>query len=441
MIWLRPWAWLGAATILLPILIHLLGRGQRITHRFPSLRFIDPSRLLPAQRNRLQDLLLLLVRVAVLLLAVIALAQPRMRGQEEQGATGGGVTRAIVIDTSVSMGRLTAAGVPGHRAAGEAADQLAREAAISRRFLTATPAAAIGGAASWLAQQSGPRELVVISDFQLGAVDSNAIASVNPSLAVRLVPILVTHAATSEFVSAQDGNLITATVATDPISSTVSWRRSATGAPPAPLRWLVGPTETALAAASLRAANSIGVPPASTSSDSVLLVFPNAPERALLRAKATSLRAAWMIALVARLRETRLLDQLAPISGGNGDSLLAAVWSASGSAPVAAAADGNRLLLFVDAPVASPFSAALAATVLRLTARTTPAGESEPLAIDSVRLATWQRGPSGAGVASEPTAESSSGRWFWAAALLMLGVETWMRRRVPSAVEVPNVVG
>ena len=44
MTWLQPWAWLGAATILLPILIHLLGRGQSRTHRFPSLRFIDAAR-------------------------------------------------------------------------------------------------------------------------------------------------------------------------------------------------------------------------------------------------------------------------------------------------------------------------------------------------------------------------------------------------------------
>ncbi|MBL0178105.1 MAG: BatA domain-containing protein [Gemmatimonadetes bacterium] len=69
MTWLQPWAWLGAATILLPTLIHLLGRGQSRTHRFPSLRFIDAARLLPAQRTRLQDLPLLVVRVAVLLLA------------------------------------------------------------------------------------------------------------------------------------------------------------------------------------------------------------------------------------------------------------------------------------------------------------------------------------------------------------------------------------
>jgi|CXWL01.1.fsa_nt_gi hypothetical protein len=441
MIWLRPWAWLGAATILLPILIHLLGRGQSRTHRFPSLRFIDPSRLLPAQRNRLQDLLLLLVRVAVLLLGVIALAQPRMRGSEGLSAAGGGVTRAIVIDTSVSMGRIASGGLTGHLAAADSADRLTREATTSRRFLTATPDVAIAGAASWLAQQSGPRELVVISDFQLGALDSNDIAVLPTSLGVRLIPVAVTSAATTEFIATQDGALTTATIVTDSVSSTVSWRESATSTPPAPLRWLVGPGETALVSASLRAAQGIGMPPASMSDDSVDLIFPAAPERATLRARATPLRAAWMIALVARLRETPLLYQLAPASGGNGDSLTTAVWSARGNATVSAAADGARLLLFVNPPVASPFAAALAATVMRLTAQATPMDESEPVALTAAQLATWERAPA-AGTTTEPApAESATGRWLWAAALGMLLLEAWLRRRPALPVEAPDGLG
>ncbi len=438
MTWLQPWAWLGAATILLPILIHLLGRGQSRTHRFPSLRFIDAARLLPAQRTRLQDLLLLLVRVAVLLLAVIALAQPRWRGREALGAAGGGLTRAIVMDTSVSMGWLTAAGVPGHRAARDATDRLAGEATTSRRFLTATPGAAIPGATSWLAQQSGQRELVVISDFQLGAVDSSDIAEVEPSLGVRLLPISLTPTATSEFVTAQDGSLITATVVADSISSTVSWRRSPAAVPPAPLRWLVGPGETALASASLRAANSIGVPATSASRDSVTFIFPTAPERATLRARATPLRAAWMIALVAQLRESTLLAQLAADGPGTSDTLTAAVRSLRGAVRVAAAADGNKLLFFVDDSVASTFSAALAATVLRLQERATPMSEKEPIAIDPIRLASWERAAGVGGSVPGTGTETSDGRWLWLVALLLLGVEWWLRRR---AAEVPVAVG
>lgn len=438
MTWLQPWAWLGAATILLPTLIHLLGRGQSRTHRFPSLRFIDAARLLPAQRTRLQDLPLLVVRVAVLLLATTALAQPRMRGAEGVGAAGGGLTRAIVMDTSVSMGWLTAAGVPGHRAARDATDRLAGEATTSRRFLTATPGAAIPGATSWLAQQSGQRELVVISDFQLGAIDSNDIASVNPSLGVRLVPVAVTAPPTSEFLSHQDADLVTATIVADSLSSTVNWRRSPSAIPPASLRWLVGPGETALASASLRAANSIGVPAASTSRDSVTFIFPTAPERATLRARAAPLRAAWMIALVARLRESTLLAQLAADGPGTSDTLTAAVRSLRGAARVAAAADGNQLLLFVDDSVAATFSAALAATVLRLQDRATPMSEQEPIAIDPTRLASWERVPGTEGSGSVAATESSEGRWLWLGALVLLGAEWWMRRRTA---EVPVAVG
>ena len=114
-------------------------------------------------------------------------------------------------------------------------------------------------------------------------------------LNARVNTIALTPTATSEFVTAQDSNIIAATVVADSISSTVSWRRSPSAIPPRPLRWLVGPTETAQASASLRAAYSIGVPPASASRDSVTFIFPTAPERATLRARATALHAAWMI--------------------------------------------------------------------------------------------------------------------------------------------------
>jgi hypothetical protein len=242
------------------------------------------------------------------------------------------------------MGRLTTAGVPGHGAARDATDRLAGEATTSRRFLTATPGAVIPGATSWLAQQPGRRELVVISDFQLGAVDSSDLAAVESSLGVRLLPIALTPTATSEFVTAQDSGLITRP--SSPIRlSTVSWRRSPSAIPPRPLRWLVGPGETALASASLRAANSIGVPATSASRDSVTFIFPTAPERATLRARATPLRAAWMIALVAQLRESTLLAQLAADGPGTSDTLTAAVRSLRGAVRVAATADGKTAVL------------------------------------------------------------------------------------------------
>ena len=435
MMWLRPWAWLGAATILLPILIHLLGRGQSITHRFPSLRFIDPSRLLPAQRNRLQDLPLLAVRIAVLLLAVAALAQPRLRLTPSTSAFGRSGTRAIVIDTSASMARPTPSGTSGRDAAVAAADRLDGDATTTRRFLTATPAATARAAASWLDDQPGPRELVVISDFQLGAFDSSTVTALPASIGVRLLPIGVTAAATSEFVSLQDDGLVTATVAADSAASTVSWRRSASTAEPAGVQWLVGPTEAVAAAAARRAAEGIGLPLKSSSPDTVVLVFPGAPEHASLRARATPLRAAWMIAVVSRLRETPLLDQLAPPFVGNGDSLLPAVWSASGSVPIAVAADGSRLLLFVAAPVASPFAAALAATVTRLTQRSIDAAESEPMVIAPTRLATWERVPAPTTAVADPSPDASSGRWLWGAALAMLLVEAMLRRRTAARVE------
>src|SRR6185369_3408230 len=75
-IWLNPWALIGLAGVALPVLIHLLARGHARRHRFPSLRFIDPSQLLPTRRTRVQDPLLLALRCGIVGLTALALAQP-----------------------------------------------------------------------------------------------------------------------------------------------------------------------------------------------------------------------------------------------------------------------------------------------------------------------------------------------------------------------------
>src|SRR5262245_39222827 len=98
MIWRNPWAWLGLTTLALPVLIHLLGRGHARVQPFPSLRFLERSKLLPTRRTRLHDVALLAVRVGILAAAVAALAQPFLR-TGNRGATSTTVlARAILID-------------------------------------------------------------------------------------------------------------------------------------------------------------------------------------------------------------------------------------------------------------------------------------------------------------------------------------------------------
>ncbi|HEV8218511.1 MAG TPA: BatA domain-containing protein, partial [Gemmatimonadaceae bacterium] len=110
MIWLNAWALIGLAGVALPVAIHLLARGHARTRRFPSLRFIDPSQLLPTRRTRIQDPLLLALRCAIVALAALALAQPLLVTAKRKQAVERGIARVIVVDTSVSMRRLTPSG-------------------------------------------------------------------------------------------------------------------------------------------------------------------------------------------------------------------------------------------------------------------------------------------------------------------------------------------
>lgn len=441
MTWLRPWAWIGAVTLLLPVLIHLLGRGRNVTHRFPSLRFIEQARLLPAQRSRLQDVPLLLLRLAVLLAAVAALAQPRWRRATIGEVPGRGVTRAVIIDTSASMQRATPAGGIAQRVADERAAELTAEAATSRQFRTASPQAAIPGAVSWLAGQSGRREVVVISDFQRGTLDSASVVSIPASVGVRLIPVAAIPANTVEQVTQQEGRLLRATVAPDSTATTIRWD-SASGTVTIPVvPWEGASGDSSAAAATLRAAMSLGVPLAATNPDTVVLIAPTAPERDRRRAQAGPLRAPWMIALVAGLREESLLRALAGDGGHAEDTLTPAVWSRDGAALLTAAADGSRLLLFLDDSIGSPFAAGLAATVLRLQSAAPPLAEAESMTIDSARLRSWERA-AGAEVAPEAgdAPDAAGGRWLWLAVLLLLGAESWARRRGRVALESTDAV-
>ena len=94
MIWQNPWAWAGLGFLALPVLIHLLGRGQAPRRVFPTLRFLPPSRSLPTKRRRIRDPLLLAVRLGILTAAVVALAQPFFVTSKRRSELSRGVARA-----------------------------------------------------------------------------------------------------------------------------------------------------------------------------------------------------------------------------------------------------------------------------------------------------------------------------------------------------------
>lgn len=168
---LTPWAWLLAACGVLPILVHLLARTRSRRVAFPSLRFLEATPLSAVTRRTLQDWPLLLVRIAVVLSAVAALATPVFITPAREAAWASRAARAVVLDDSAAPPE----------------DEL-RSAAVGATFARSRVRDAIADAARWLAdQRPAHREIVVLSAFKRGAVDAADFVGVPPEVGIRLV--------------------------------------------------------------------------------------------------------------------------------------------------------------------------------------------------------------------------------------------------------------
>ena len=101
---LNPWMLLGLAGVLLPVLAHLLSRKKYDIVEWGAMQFLelDPS---ARRRLRLEELLLLAVRMGLVALLAIALARPWLSGRW-LGKLGSTQSRdvVLVIDGSYSMG-------------------------------------------------------------------------------------------------------------------------------------------------------------------------------------------------------------------------------------------------------------------------------------------------------------------------------------------------
>src|SRR6185312_2569980 len=161
MIWLQPAAWLGLAALAAPLLIHLLVHRRSEPLAFPTLRFLRPTRFASLRRQRLDDLALLLVRAAILALAVAALAGPLLVTTSRRTSWNSRVARALVVD-------------PAEPGRAERLAQARQDAATAFRstIIEASDAAeGIRRAVAWL-NEAPParREIVSIAPLAIGAV-------------------------------------------------------------------------------------------------------------------------------------------------------------------------------------------------------------------------------------------------------------------------------
>lgn len=402
MTWLAPWAFVGLLAVAAPLLVHWLARHQATRLKFPTIQFLVRSSPLSVKRYRLRDLPLLAVRMAIVVAAVAALAQPVW---VRPGAPAARPARAVVVDTSASLGRALPDGRAGIDVARETAAAVlagagepAPAGAPSVTVPTERLSEGVAQAAAWLAAQAAPRELVVVSDFQVGALVEADLDGVPADAGVRLVPIAVSG----------------------PVPAVPAPARGR-------LRVLVGREDEARAAAAESAARSVVEKTSGVflqEKDTrrlfeVVVLFQSAPGQADLRAGAQPIDTPELFGWVADISAELSRAELGPekTSGVFFAKKTPDVFSDTG------------LAIFTDADPGSVQAAALMAAVLRAAgpAALTPA-EREPDTLALGTLQAWQRPVSPASSAGRST-DRFDGRWLWALTLALFGVEAWMRRR------------
>ena len=410
MIWQNPWAWLGLLLVAVPIIVHLLARRSARVQSFPTLRFLQPTPPLATRRTRITDPLLLAVRIAIVVAAVAALAQPFFLTAERSAASARNVARAVVVDTSASV-----AGASAVVDSVVAADAAFSSTSVVIR--TATPGEALAGAAAWLATRRVRGEVVVYSDFQLGAVDSLDLARIPAHVGVRLRrTVAPPRDSIIEYATR------TTRVRGSPSAGAYEWTRSDGESAQHDLVVLGTEAQRAGVAAAMGAADLRG---ALTIARPVALLFDGQD------VAARPLTEPWMADVVLSLRDDALLRAVADTIAALAD---AAPWLAitRDGAVSAASASINRierLVLLVHGEAASSTTAALIAALGTATAAGVPVNELEPRTLTDAQLNRWQRepvdAPAGANV------DGSDGRWLWLLVLVLLLAETVLRRQRP----------
>ncbi len=442
MIWQNGWAFVGLFALVLPVLIHLLSRKRAAIQKFPSLRFLDVSRLLPTRSPRLSDVPLLLVRLAIFVAAVLALAEPLWLSAARKRAFNSTVARAIVLDSSVSMMRKGASGQSAMAAARIASENLAHEAQASMVIQTSSPNASLIGAVAWLGTQDGRGEVVVLSDFQTSSVDSAALSAIPKQIGVHLV-----RSVFASDVSNQGPTFATSAarvqVSTDSARTNAEWSTLPDSNLNIPSIWLfASSTQRADAELMAKAAIKSSAVQNADSTKPVAIVFGDAAERASFVRDAKAPTESWMADAIAGVSSHELLGNAARSASAFADTNIATPFvvvarTQSGAALAYAAqttVNGKACLAFFTRSAPTSFaSAALVTAIAHSVALQFPVAESDASTLSDATLKLFERGPADVAPtrsnANAPGSGASDGRWFWAVVIALLILETFMRRR------------
>ncbi|MEQ1693572.1 MAG: hypothetical protein ABMA00_19945, partial [Gemmatimonas sp.] len=353
----------------------------------------------------------------MLAVAVAALAQPLWR--DGGGATSTSVARVIVIDTQPSRGDDVARDAIERQVLG-----LESESGITLRVPANAPHEALQGAVEWLRTQRGRGELIVLSDFRRGALDSLDLTALPSDIAVRLmrVPASVATRARVDHRVVRWAHALAASRA-DRLGSVV--------------RELGG---VALAERATGVSND-------SAAQVVVVASPGADSLPAWVATARPLSAPWMGDVVYALRgDTTVATASAEtvVPNLSVESPAVVVLRDANQSPLVTAstivnAAGNaRLLLKSRAPAEALITTALLLSVSQ-SSRIDQAVTQTPSTPTDDQLRRWERAPAAPITLRNSSRQGnadegpSDGRWLWLVGVLLLGVESVMRRRIVHA--------
>jgi hypothetical protein len=414
--WLAPAALAGLLAVAGPIAVHLLRRQRARRFVIPSVRFIPEADRSAVRWRHPSDALLLLLRVAIVACAAVALARPLFLHPGRTAAWAERTARVVIVDASDSV-----RGLIGGDAV--AAEMSAGDPVL--RIDASDPGGALKRAAAWLAQSPpARREIVVLSDFQAGAVTEEGIAGLPPEIGVRLVPVGGEKAPQREVTGA-------AVLTPDGIAGTrvrLDGSRTAasytiTGAAPEGLQIMASAQDADAVARLLRIVSAAGA----------LAPWPAQP-------------------IVIRFPGAGPFAPPAPgpgESGGPGEGGGPASWTFAAAQrflrstevsglPVRIGPRSPALVVEADADPGSLEAAQLVKAALDARVDAHALAEHEPARIAAATLASWSRAPAPPGAGAWRQSEQSDGRWFWLTALVLIGAESVVRRSPAAASRRPE---
>jgi hypothetical protein len=150
--------WTGLALASVPILIHLFFRRRHRVVRWAAMEWLLAALRKQKRRMQMENLILLLMRIAVIVLLGLAIARPAVQSAALSPLAGGSRALVLVIDTSASMGAQQTGRRALERARERGDEVLADLPADSKVTLVATRDDQIGGAPRALLENAAPSE-------------------------------------------------------------------------------------------------------------------------------------------------------------------------------------------------------------------------------------------------------------------------------------------